>query len=77
MRGIVAIVIFNCSFNYLNPFLDKIFYPYERYQRMVVTVTLIYTSWLLFMLHQVIAAGFILTRGPNRGESIWVSLIRT
>jgi phosphatidylserine synthase 2 len=41
-----------CSFSYLNPFLDKIFYPYQRYQRVVVTLTLIYTCWIIFMLHQ-------------------------
>ena len=43
-----------CAFNYLNPFLDKMFYPYQRYQRIVVTLTLCYTCWLIFMLHQVI-----------------------
>jgi hypothetical protein len=42
-----------CSFNYLNPYLDKIFAPYQRYQRIVVTLTLVYTSFLIFMLHQV------------------------
>jgi len=42
-----------CAFSYLNPFLDKIFNPYQRYQRIVVCLTQIYTCLIIFLLHQV------------------------
>ena len=42
-----------CAFSYLNPFLDKIFHPYQRYQRIVVCLTQIYTCLIIFLLHQV------------------------
>lgn len=41
------------AFSYLNPYLEKIFKPFERYQRMVVTMTLLYHCFIIFMLHQV------------------------
>jgi hypothetical protein len=39
------------SWGYLNPFLTVIFAPYERFQRMVIMLVLIYMSWIIFMLH--------------------------
>lgn len=42
-----------CAFSYLNPFLDKIFHPYQRCQRIVVCLTQIYTCLIIFLLHQV------------------------
>jgi hypothetical protein len=39
------------AFSYLNPYLEKIFKPFERYQRMVVQLTLIYQAFIIFMLH--------------------------
>lgn len=41
------------AFSYLNPYLEKIFKPYERYQRMIVMLTLIYHCFIIIMLHQV------------------------
>lgn len=52
-RGIIGAVLFMCAFSYLNPFLDKIFHPYQRYQRIVVCLTQIYTCLIIFLLHQV------------------------
>jgi hypothetical protein len=46
------------SFSYLNPFLEKIFKPYERYQRMVVQLTLLYMCFLIFLLHHVFIEQF-------------------
>lgn len=42
-----------CSFSYLNPYLEKIFAPYQRYHRIIVMLTLLYTSFIIFLLHQV------------------------
>lgn len=39
------------AFSYLNPYLEKIFKPFERYQRMVVMTTLLYHCFIIFMLH--------------------------
>jgi phosphatidylserine synthase 2 len=50
-RGIIAVTIFMCAFSYLNPFLDKMFDPYQRWQRIVVQLTLIYTCFIIFILH--------------------------
>lgn len=50
-RGIKAIALFMCAFSYLNPFLDKMFAPYQRWQRIVVQLTLIYTCFIIFILH--------------------------
>ena len=66
--------IFMVSFSYLNPFLEKIFKPYERYQRMVVQLTLLYVCFLLFLLHHV---GYYLNlnqlRDPTQEENSGVS----
>jgi hypothetical protein len=51
-RGIISIALFMCSFSYLNPFLDKMFVPNERYQRVVVCLALLYTCFIIFLLHQ-------------------------
>ena len=53
LRGLLAASIFMIAFSYLNPYLEQIFKPFERYQRMVVQMTIIYQAFLLFMLHQV------------------------
>ena len=50
-RGIIGVVVFLCAFAFLNPYLDKIFHPYERWQRIIVQLTIIYTSFIIFLLH--------------------------
>lgn len=47
-----------CAFSYLNPYLDKIFAPYQRWQRIVVMLTLIYTCFIIFILHHVSASRY-------------------
>ena len=71
MRGLIAIAIFMCSFAYLNPFLDKMFAPVQRYQRIVVTLTTLYTCFIIFILHHVRKQRLTILKRPQSGREIF------
>ena len=51
-RGIYAVIAFMCAFGYLKPYLEYgVNATQQRINRVILTLTLLYMSWLIFNLH--------------------------
>ena len=51
-RGIYSVIVFVLAFSYLKPYPEYGLAPmFQRFNRLVVTLTVMYMSWLIFMLN--------------------------